>query len=117
MAAALSTRSPFVAPLDKRDAADEAKRQFAGSGSDLLAVQAAYAGWVQARREGGKYAPHAHISSPLCNLPSLHACVRVCVAGGRETTAHMLVSRRVVHAEAGADERAREGVGEQASAP
>ena len=31
VAAALSTRSPFVAPLDKRDAADEAKRSFAGT--------------------------------------------------------------------------------------
>jgi hypothetical protein len=80
VAAALSTRSPFVAPLDKRDAADEAKRQFAGSGSDLLAVQAAYTGWLQARREGGKCAPHTATSRRYA---------RVCVAGANDTTAQL----------------------------
>lgn len=38
IAAALSTRSPFVAPLDKREAADQAKKSFAEAGSDLIGV-------------------------------------------------------------------------------
>jgi HrpA-like RNA helicase len=45
IAAMLSTRSPFVAPLDKRDLADAAKKAFAvESGSDLMAGLRAFEG-------------------------------------------------------------------------
>ena len=42
IAAALSHRSPFLSPFDKRDQADAAKRSFASGASDHLAVLKAY---------------------------------------------------------------------------
>jgi len=42
IAAILGTRSPFVAPFDKREQADAAKRSFANGQSDHLAALAAY---------------------------------------------------------------------------
>jgi hypothetical protein len=42
IASILGTRSPFVAPFEKRDAADAAKRSFASGQSDHLAAMAAY---------------------------------------------------------------------------
>ena len=52
LAAAISSRSPFVSPLERRDAADAAKRGFAREQSDHLAVLAAYQGWRDARANG-----------------------------------------------------------------
>lgn len=52
VAAAISSRSPFVSPLERRDAADAAKRGFAREQSDHLAVLAAYQGWRDARADG-----------------------------------------------------------------
>ena len=52
VAAAISSRSPFVSPLERREAADAAKRGFAREQSDHLAVLAAYQGWRDARAEG-----------------------------------------------------------------
>ena len=42
IAATLSHRSPFIAPFDKRDAADAAKRSFTVGQSDWLACYSAY---------------------------------------------------------------------------
>ena len=42
IASTLSHRSPFMAPFDKREQADEAKRSFATGQSDHLAVLNAY---------------------------------------------------------------------------
>ncbi|CAG9466338.1 unnamed protein product [Pedinophyceae sp. YPF-701] len=52
VAAALSSRSPFVSPLDKREEADAAKRSFAGDQSDHLAVVDAFDAWEDVRRQG-----------------------------------------------------------------
>jgi len=52
IAAVLSGRSPFVAPLDKRDEADLAKKLFAEDQSDLLTILNAYNGWLEAKKTG-----------------------------------------------------------------
>jgi hypothetical protein len=49
----MSSRSPFVSPLDKRAEADAAKRAFAAEQSDHLAALAAYKAWDDARRQVG----------------------------------------------------------------
>ena len=54
IAAGVGFRSPFLAPMDRRDEADEAKRRLAGAGatSDHLTLVAAYAGWIRAKARG-----------------------------------------------------------------
>jgi HrpA-like RNA helicase len=52
IAAGVGFRSPFLAPMDKRDEADAAKRKIAAESSDHLTLVRAYAGWVQARSKG-----------------------------------------------------------------
>lgn len=52
IAAALSVKSPFVAPFDKREFADERKREFALAFSDHLTVLNAYNQWLIQRRGG-----------------------------------------------------------------
>ena len=52
IAAVLGGRSPFVAPLEKRDEADAAKRAFAEDQSDHLATLNAYNAWVDAKSLG-----------------------------------------------------------------
>ncbi|KAG6550205.1 hypothetical protein Mapa_008165 [Marchantia paleacea] len=53
IASALSGRSPFMSPADKRDEAAAAKFRFAGgSKSDHMTVVGAYNGWLIARQEG-----------------------------------------------------------------
>jgi len=52
VAAALSGRSPFLSPMDKRDEANESKRKFARGNSDHLTVVHAYDEWWKARRRG-----------------------------------------------------------------
>ncbi|KAI9020610.1 hypothetical protein DFJ74DRAFT_643980 [Hyaloraphidium curvatum] len=52
IAAALSVKSPFVAPFDKRELADERKREFAMAASDHLTVLNAYRQWYLQRRGG-----------------------------------------------------------------
>lgn len=55
IAAALSGRSPFLSPIDKREEANAARLNFAGSSkSDHLAIVSAYEGWNVARRDGWK---------------------------------------------------------------
>lgn len=55
IAAALSGRSPFLSPLDKREEANAARLNFAGSSkSDHMAIVSAYEGWIVARRDGWK---------------------------------------------------------------
>lgn len=54
IAAAMSTRSPFVAPLDKRDEADAVRKGVYGrEQSDLLASLRGYDAWEEARLGGG----------------------------------------------------------------
>ena len=57
IAAALSYRSPFVAPFDKRDQADEAKRSFAvqGERSDHLTLWNAYREWNEQPNQNAQY--------------------------------------------------------------
>ena len=45
IAASMSARSPFVSPFDKRDAADEARKNFATQGSDHLTILNAFEQW------------------------------------------------------------------------
>ena len=54
IAASVGFRSPFLAPMEKRDEADEAKRKLAGHGatSDHLTLVRAYAGWIRAKSRG-----------------------------------------------------------------
>ena len=54
IAAALSLRSIFLSPFDKREQARAAQRTFASDlRSDHLAVLRAYEGWRGAKRRGG----------------------------------------------------------------
>ncbi|OIW15110.1 hypothetical protein TanjilG_08597 [Lupinus angustifolius] len=48
IAAGLSVRDPFLAPLDKKDLAEAAKSQFSHDYSDHLAIVRAYEGWKDA---------------------------------------------------------------------
>lgn len=53
IAAALGHRDPFVLPIDRKEAADEARRRFAGeSYSDHIAILQAFEGWQMAKRDG-----------------------------------------------------------------
>jgi len=52
IAAGVGFRSPFMAPMDKRDEADAAKRKIASPSSDHLTLVRAYAGWLQAKSKG-----------------------------------------------------------------
>lgn len=52
IAAFLASRSPFVAPMQKKEEADEAKASFAVGQSDHLAVVQAYNDWIRVRKEG-----------------------------------------------------------------
>ncbi|CAM9250154.1 unnamed protein product, partial [Laminaria digitata] len=54
IAAAMSCRNPFVAPFDKRDIADEARRTFALALSDHLTLLKAFDGWRLARGCGSR---------------------------------------------------------------
>jgi len=53
VAAVLGSRSPFVSPLDKRDEADDAKKQFHLEGSDHLTSLQAFLAWRSAARRYG----------------------------------------------------------------
>ena len=54
IAAALSYRSPFVAPFGKRDEAKKKKIHFSQRNSDHIAILRAYQGWFAACKLGGK---------------------------------------------------------------
>ena len=55
--AGLSFRSPFVAPFEKREEADKARKAFAaGNRSDHLTLLKAYEGWANAKEKGGERA-------------------------------------------------------------
>lgn len=54
VAAIMSLKSPFVAPLDKRDEAAKKMRSFASCDSDHLTAARAYTAWLRAIDEGGK---------------------------------------------------------------
>lgn len=51
IAAILSTRSPFVSPAEKREAAREARAQFSSGEGDLLTDLAAFREWGEARAQ------------------------------------------------------------------
>ncbi|XP_071686344.1 DExH-box ATP-dependent RNA helicase DExH5, mitochondrial [Rutidosis leptorrhynchoides] len=51
IAAGLSVRDPFLAPIDKKDLAEAAKAQFSRDYSDHLALVRAYESWKVAERE------------------------------------------------------------------
>ena len=48
----MSVKSPFVAPFEKREQADEKKLSFATGLSDHLTFLTAYSDWQKARSEG-----------------------------------------------------------------
>ncbi|OWF52378.1 ATP-dependent RNA helicase Dhx29 [Mizuhopecten yessoensis] len=60
VAAAMTTKSPFVAPIQKLDLAQAAKVSMATAASDHLTVYKAYLGWQQAKKEGG------HVEQQYC---------------------------------------------------
>ncbi len=63
IAAAMTARSPFVSPLDKRQEADAVKiAAFGGAKSDALAVLAAYKGWEASKAAGGWAADRKYCS-------------------------------------------------------
>jgi HrpA-like RNA helicase len=53
IAASMSSRSPFVSPFENRDAANEARQQFATEGSDHLTVLTAFNEWKNIRLNEG----------------------------------------------------------------
>jgi hypothetical protein len=54
IAAGLSFRSPFVAPFEKREEADKARKAFAVGRSDHLTLLKAFDGWVAAKARGAE---------------------------------------------------------------
>ena len=52
-AAAMSARSPFVAPFGQREQADEARKTFSVAGSDHLTILNAFNQWSELRRTSG----------------------------------------------------------------
>jgi len=54
IAAAMTSRSPFVSSFDNRDAADAAKREFASD--DHIAVLLAFSQWTELRKRDGRQA-------------------------------------------------------------
>uniref|UniRef100_A0A8D3BDG0 Putative ATP-dependent RNA helicase DHX57 n=1 Tax=Scophthalmus maximus TaxID=52904 RepID=A0A8D3BDG0_SCOMX len=54
IAASLAFKSPFVSPWDKREIANEKKRDFAVNNSDHLALLQAYKGWCCAVKTGNR---------------------------------------------------------------
>mmetsp|Transcript_39452 Transcript_39452/g.63966 ORF Transcript_39452/g.63966 Transcript_39452/m.63966 type:complete len:491 (-) Transcript_39452:183-1655(-) len=52
IAATLSTRSPFVSPMDKREEANRARQSFAIGKSDHLTVLRAFNEWISVRQSG-----------------------------------------------------------------
>ena len=50
IAAAMSARSPFMTPFDKRDLADAARKKFATEGSDHLTTLTAFNQWRDLRQ-------------------------------------------------------------------
>lgn len=53
LAAAMSSRSPFMSPFDLRDQADEARKTFAVAGSDHLTILNAFNQWSELRQKKG----------------------------------------------------------------
>lgn len=53
IAASMSARSPFVSPFDRRDQADEARRNFSTDGSDHLTILNAFNKWKEIRQMKG----------------------------------------------------------------
>eukprot|EP00850_Spirogloea_muscicola_P021523 SM000252S09075 [mRNA] locus=s252:79854:86589:- [translate_table: standard] len=73
IAAALSHREPFVLPVDRKEAADEAKRRFSlGTRSDHVALLQAYDGWMRAKRQGNErsYCWDNFLSQPALQMIS-----------------------------------------------
>jgi ATP-dependent RNA helicase DHX36 len=75
IAAGVGFRSPFLAPMDRRDEADEAKRRIAekagaAATSDHLTLVAAYAGWIRAKARG-KTHERAFLSSAFLSAQTL----------------------------------------------
>ncbi|KAI5062460.1 hypothetical protein GOP47_0022999 [Adiantum capillus-veneris] len=71
IAAALGHRDPFVLPIDRKEAADEARRRFAGeSYSDHIAILRAFEGWQMAKHDGRdrQYCWQNYLSSATLNL-------------------------------------------------
>ena len=75
IAAGVGFRSPFLAPMDRRDEADEAKRRIAENAgaaatSDHLTLVAAYAGWIRAKARG-RAQERAFLSSAFLSAQTL----------------------------------------------
>ncbi|MCO5583867.1 hypothetical protein L7F22_037782 [Adiantum nelumboides] len=71
IAAALGHRDPFVLPIDRKEAADEARKRFAReSYSDHIAILRAFEGWQMAKRDGRdrQYCWRNYLSSATLNL-------------------------------------------------
>lgn len=64
LAAALSSRSPFVAPFGMREEANEARNIFAMGGSDHIAVLRAYEQWslLNSDRDRGAFCSQYFLS-------------------------------------------------------
>jgi len=56
MAAAMGLRSPFMAPIDKREEADKMRKAMGANHSDHLTTLRAYEGWQQAKVQGRREA-------------------------------------------------------------
>jgi HrpA-like RNA helicase len=59
IAAAMSSKNPFIAPFACREAADEARRTFSVEGSDHLTILEAFNQWRNIRRSKGERASSA----------------------------------------------------------
>ncbi|KAH7332234.1 hypothetical protein KP509_20G077000 [Ceratopteris richardii] len=71
IAAALGHRDPFVLPIDRKEAADEARRRFAGdSYSDHIAILRAFESWQLAKLDGRdrQYCWQNYLSSATLNM-------------------------------------------------
>jgi HrpA-like RNA helicase len=71
IAAAMSSKSPFLSPFGNRDAADEARRTFSVDGSDHLTILEAFNQWKALRASSGERATNAFIRDSFLSRMTL----------------------------------------------
>jgi ATP-dependent RNA helicase DHX57 len=77
IAALMSNKSPFVAPLEKREAADAARAKFACFQSDHITLLRAFEGWRAARLEG-RSAENEYVSTNFLSRAVLETAEDAC---------------------------------------
>lgn len=76
IAACLSSKSPFVAPFNKRNEADKRKKSFAVCFSDHLTVLKAYKKWLEANNKS-RYAGRTYADENYLSLKTMETIIEI----------------------------------------